>query len=126
VLSRSRARQEGRDLGFHFRREVQAAIELLEDASTGAESCSVAEVARRVGMSRDHFARVFRDATGWSPLEYFQMRRVHHACNLLLNPQNRITQIAHQLGYSDAAHFNRLFKRFRGMAPRVYRKTYLS
>jgi AraC family transcriptional regulator len=77
-------------------------------------------------MSPDHFTRVFKEATGWSPSEYFQMRRVHHACNMLLNAETNISEVAYRLGYADAAHLSRVLKRFRGISPREYRKSFVS
>lgn len=124
-LSRSYVRQQGRETGCRFRPEVWLALQAVEDAIAESRPFSVATVAAKSDSSRDRFARLFKEQTGWSPLDYFQMRRVHHACNLLLNSGHSITEVAHQLGYADAAHFCRLFKRHRGMSPREYRRTYL-
>jgi AraC-like DNA-binding protein len=41
-----------------------------------------------------------------------------------LNPAQSITEIAHQLGFSDAAHFCRVFTRFQHRSPRAYRHRY--
>ncbi len=123
-LSRSYARQSPRERGFQFRRPVWEALERIEESLLGSESFSVAALARQLGVSPDHFTRLFKEATSWSPLEYFQMRRVHHACKLLLDPEAKISDIAYRLGYADAAHLSRVFKRFRGTSPREYRRVY--
>ena len=51
-------------------------------------------------------------------------RKARHesACALLKTGHLNITQIAYQLGYSDAANFTRAFRRESGMAPNEYRR----
>ena len=67
---------------------------------------------------------MFRRATGLSPQDYFQRRRIQRACALLLDAANAATRVAAELGFADAAHFSRLFRRHMGMGPRDYRRKY--
>jgi len=48
--------------------------------------------------------------------------RYHHARDKLRNSDLPVTEIAKLLGYSDAAHFTRAFRRWSGMTPSKYRK----
>ncbi len=75
-------------------------------------------------VSADHGSRLFRRATGLSPLEYYQRRRIHHACARLLANEHNVTQVALDLGFADAAHFSRLFRKYAGLTPRAYRAKY--
>lgn len=75
-------------------------------------------------VSADHGSRLFRRATGLSPQEYYQRRRVQHACARLLNADRSITEVAQELGFADAAHFSRTFCKYAGLAPREYRAKY--
>jgi AraC family L-rhamnose operon transcriptional activator RhaR/AraC family L-rhamnose operon regulatory protein RhaS len=75
-------------------------------------------------VSADHGSRLFRQATGLAPLEYYQRRRIHHACARLLASEHTITQVAVDLGFADAAHFSRLFRKYAGLTPREYRRKY--
>ena len=59
-------------------------------------------------------------------MDYFQQRRVHLACQLLLDGRSSVTDVASELGYADTPHFCRMFKRYRGVTPREYRRVYLS
>ena len=126
LLSRSYARQSPKEIGFRFGRPIWLAIKSIEATMLRSQSLSVAQIARELNLSAHHFTRLFREATGWTPTEYFQMRRVHHACKMLLNPDCNISDVAHRLGYSDAAHLSRMFNRYRGMSPREYRRMYVS
>jgi AraC-like DNA-binding protein len=43
------------------------------------------------------------------------------AVHLLQEDTLSVTDIAHELGYSNVAHFSRAFSRVTGMSPRTYR-----
>lgn len=125
-LSRSYVRdQQARELGFGFRREIWMAMEQIEETIRQSTPFSVEALATQSGLSTDHLSRVFKEATGLAPMDYFQRRRIQHACAWLLNPRNSVTEVAYALGFADAAHFSRLFSRYQGISPRAYRKMYL-
>jgi AraC family L-rhamnose operon regulatory protein RhaS len=46
------------------------------------------------------------------------------SAGLLLNPRPTITEVAADLGFSDAPHFCRVFKRYKGMTLSDYRAVY--
>ena len=50
--------------------------------------------------------------------------RFEVAKRMLLNPDSSVTDIAHLLGYSEATHFARAFRRIAGVNPRIYRQQY--
>jgi AraC-like DNA-binding protein len=47
--------------------------------------------------------------------------RLHHALIMLRDDEHSITDVAFDLGYSDAAHFTRAFRRWTGVTPRQFR-----
>ncbi len=47
--------------------------------------------------------------------------RLHAASHRILDGSMALTQVAHELGFSDSAHFSRGFRTAAGMAPSVYR-----
>ena len=54
--------------------------------------------------------------------EVLDQTRFDAASELLQDLDIKVTDVAHQLGYSDSAHFSRAFKRIAGVNPRVYRE----
>lgn len=103
---------------------IQEALDHIEEHLAQGTILRVSFLARKMRMSPDYFSRSFREATGWSPMDYFQRRRIQQACSMLLDSGRTTTEIAHTLGYSDSAHFCHLFKRYRGMTPKKFRETY--
>lgn len=79
------------------------------------------EVAARVGLSPEAFARFFKRRTGRTLTEYIHQLRVTHACDRLRAGREGIAEIAFGVGFGNLANFNRVFKRLRGMTPRDYR-----
>ncbi|MBO9747563.1 helix-turn-helix transcriptional regulator [Xanthomonas phaseoli pv. dieffenbachiae] len=81
------------------------------------EPVSVAHLAQAACMSRFHFARVFRDAVGTSPMEYLRLRRLERAQAMLREGGHTISQIATDLCFFDQSHFVRSFRNATGCTP---------
>jgi AraC family L-rhamnose operon regulatory protein RhaS len=120
-LSRAYIRDESREVGFQFRREIWSVLDSIEQCIAESEPFQVAEAADKLDLSLNHLVVLFKNATGFPPLEYYQRRRIHHARRMLLNPRLSITDIGYSLNFADTAHFSRQFKRVCGVGPRQYR-----
>ncbi len=82
------------------------------------------ELADLVGMSRRNLTRRFREATGRSIQAYQLERRLRLAMSILAtHPEITLAEVANMLGFYDAYHFGRLFKRQIGIAPKAWQKT---
>lgn len=73
------------------------------------------------GMSRRNFIRTFESTMGHPPITYLIRLRVRHACELLRQSDESITQIAMAVGFSDSNYFSRQFRVVIGSSPRQYR-----
>jgi AraC family transcriptional regulator len=88
-----------------------------------AETISVAEVAGHVGMSPQHFARVFKASFGVPLHRYVLQRRVARAQQMLTRSSLPLAEVALSCGFSSQAHLGFVFKVHTGMAPGQYRRT---
>lgn len=88
----------------------------------GAKWC-IAEMAKKMSMTQDHFIRLFRRAKGVTPGEYVISVRIDVAGSLLQFTSRSISDIANELGYCDAFYFSKQFKRVKGLSPIAYRKS---
>ncbi|MCC8943015.1 helix-turn-helix domain-containing protein, partial [Bradyrhizobium sp. Arg68] len=103
----------------HLRR-VDAAIE----AQLGNPGLTIADIARQEGLSQRYLQRLFeRQNTTFSA--YLRERRLERCCNDLIDPNyadQRIAAISYRWGFSDQAHFSRMFSATYGTSPRQFRK----
>ncbi len=72
-------------------------------------------------MSRSNLMRVFRKATGQTPIEYLVRLRIQRAMEMLRNTDLAITEIAMEVGFNDSNYFTRQFRRVVGTTPRDFR-----
>jgi AraC-like DNA-binding protein len=72
------------------------------------------------GLSRFELARQFRLRFGTSPYRYLLMRRLDFA-RIQLSTPLPLAEVALEAGFSDQAHFTRMFKAGFGLTPAVYR-----
>lgn len=86
-----------------------------------AEACSLTTLATIAGLSRFHFLRLFRAATGVSPHQFVIALRLRAAAERLRASAEPVTTIALDVGFNDISNFNLLFRRSFGMAPRQWR-----
>lgn len=86
----------------------------------------VSEMVDRSGLKSRTFARRFRGATGYQPIDYVQGIRIEVAKKMLESDNTNIEEISSCVGYEDPASFRRIFKRKVGLTPAVYRKKFSS
>lgn len=82
---------------------------------------SISELADLCALSPTHLRRLFRQATGRSPLEYLTNLRMRMACSLLSSTSRSIQEVCLAVGYASPSSFNRHFRKCIGMAPREWR-----
>jgi AraC family transcriptional regulator len=99
---------------------VRAAMAMLDDRCD--ERWSLGTVARAVGSSPFHFARLFRRVTGVSPHQYLLDARLRRAAALLLDTDRTVTDIALDVGFDDLSNFVRTFQKRIGRPPGRFRR----
>jgi AraC-like DNA-binding protein/mannose-6-phosphate isomerase-like protein (cupin superfamily) len=110
---------DGRD-----RARMEQAVQMLADPA--AAPCRPSALARAVGLSVSHFNRLFREWTGFAPVEYQRRQRIAHARELLADPRHSIKEIAARCGFADPYHFSRVFRQIDGLSPTQYRAARLA
>ena len=88
-----------------------------------SEDWKLEDLLKMAHMSRSNLMRVFRKATGQTPIEYLIRLRIQRAMELLRNSDLTITEIALEVGFNDSNYFTRQFRRALGQSPRSFRRT---
>lgn len=78
----------------------------------------------RSGLNPRTFARRFRAATGYQPIDYVQALRVEEAKQILETEDRTVDDVAAAVGYEDPTSFRRIFKRRSGLTPAAYRRKF--
>lgn len=99
--------------------EVGNALALLHRQPS--DPWTVAELARRVGVSRSVLAERFRHFLGVPPMAYLMRWRLQLGAQLLTSTSQGVAQIAAEVGYESEPAFNRAFKREFGSPPARFR-----
>ncbi|MEO8890244.1 MAG: AraC family transcriptional regulator, partial [Coleofasciculaceae cyanobacterium] len=77
----------------------------------------IENIARELGMSVSGFHHHFKSVTAMSPLQFQKQLRLQEARRLMLGENLDATSAAYRVGYDDASHFNREYKRLFGEPP---------
>jgi AraC-like DNA-binding protein len=85
------------------------------------QELSLTTLAALVHLSSDHFARLFRRATGQTPHQYVLGCRIARAKQLLAETDMPISAICLQVGCTDQSYFTALFRKYVTMTPKAYR-----
>lgn len=83
------------------------------------------EIASMLNMSCVSFSRYFKHHTRKTFSEYVTEIRISHACSLLMQDNESISQISYSSGFENLSNFYRHFRRITGVIPKEYKKRFL-
>ena len=83
---------------------------------------SLLQLSKIACMSPNSLCRFFKKATGTTAFNYISRIRVDQAKRLLIESNLTITQIAFKVGIEDHSYFDRIFRRFTNMSPKIFRQ----
>jgi AraC family transcriptional regulator len=99
-------------------RRLSRVLDYVESNLT--QEITVDQLASVAALSRFHFSRMFRTATGCPPSRFIGRRRLELAKSLLAEGSS-ITQVAETCRFSSDSNFARAFRRATGLTPAQYR-----
>lgn len=112
------AHRHGNELAAVQDTKIQSLFdEFLSEQSL--KKFSLEDAARRFGIDKFKFIRLFKFQTGLTPNNYFILKRIEKSKSMLKQGQELLS-IAIELGFYDAAHYCNYFKKFTGISPIAY------
>lgn len=91
------------------------------DAHAG-EPIKVEDLADMCNMSYSYFAKNFKQYYGRSCKEYIEFIRVSKAEDMLLFTDFDLSYISQETGFSDSSHLIKIFKKWKGVTPKQFKK----
>ncbi|MDO4463867.1 MAG: AraC family transcriptional regulator [Bacillota bacterium] len=95
------------------------------DAHAG-EAIRVEDLADMCNMSYSYFAKNFKQYYGRSCKEYIEFIRVSKAADLLLFTDFDLSYISQETGFSDSSHLIKIFRKWKGVTPKQFKKQHTS
>jgi AraC family transcriptional regulator len=103
---------------------LRRAKEFLHDKMN--RNPGITELSAAVGMSVDHFSRMFKRSTGLAPHQYLGDIRLERAKRLLAEGRTPIIEIAYEIGYANPSQFSAFFRKRTGFSPSAFRRNTLT
>lgn len=85
---------------------------------------SIGDVAKKVGVTTNYLANIFNLHAHQSPKEYLTYVRMERAKKMLLTGRYKVKEVGKFVGYKNQLHFSNEFKKYTGMSPLQYIKSY--
>ena len=115
------ADQGGKNRGYHV--HTQKALMIMEKSVR--KQMKVSDIAEKIGLSGEHFIRLFRKEIRMTPHQYFIRLKIEGASALLISSDKKVGDISDYFGFENQFHFSRVFKKCTGLSPAEYRRIYL-
>ena len=87
------------------------------------EKVCLKRIAENSYISKYHFLRLFENKVGLSPHRFHIQQKIKLSKKMIVK-HNVLTNIGIDLGFTDQSHFIRTFKKYTGITPREYKKSY--
>ncbi len=91
-----------------------------------SEKLTLNDLAGASRLSRSEFCRTFHRFTGRTAFSYLQHERIRRSLALLEDRALSVTDVAMQVGFSNASYYAEIFRRYMGISPLAYRKNVMA
>lgn len=98
---------------------VDRAILYMQEHIT--EVITLKDLSSYSNYSVSRFSNLFKQKTGYAPMDYFMQMKIQQACQLLDFTDRSIKDIAITMGFDDPYYFSKRFKQVIGLPPLRYR-----
>ena len=105
-----------------FSAPVRQAADVLKNSLY--QKIDLDELAEKVGVSKYHLLRSFRECMGMPPMHYLADLRIREACRLLVTEGLSIEEVSERLCFHSSKYFSEVFREKMGMPPGKYRRLY--
>ncbi len=80
------------------------------------------DIAKAFNCSPSYLFNLFKKRTGYSPIHFFNLKKIQKACEYLSYTDLTVKEISYRMGFQDPLYFSRLFKKYMGVSPKTYKR----
>lgn len=102
---------------------VERALDLMQKSIR--TSLTIGQISKYLGVTEEHFIRIFRRSLNMTPLQYFTRLKVEASEGCLTSSSMSVGAVSEFFGFENQFHYSRVFKRCTGLSPQHYRKRFL-
>lgn len=117
---------ENRNVRSRFSKDTEKLYNILTYIRINAldnKKMDLANIASRFYMSPNYISVYIKKHTGIALQQHIMQLKIKTAEKLLLQNRFNINEIAVKLGFNDASHFNKIFKKYKAVTPSKFIKT---
>ncbi|CAN7369703.1 AraC family transcriptional regulator [Rhizobium sp. LjRoot30] len=100
--------------------QLKRAVDFIE--AHCLQRIRLGELAELTNLSQSHFSHAFKASTGMPPHQWQMQARIERVKTLLQRPDLSLTAVAMMAGFSDQAHFTRVFRKMVGVTPLAFQR----
>lgn len=101
---------------------IKPAIDYIYENKS--ENVSVEKMANICHISPSYFSRLFSKEMGDNFSKYISRLKIEWSKSMLEETDISVNQISEELGFNEAGYFIKIFRKYEGVTPSVYRKYY--
>lgn len=98
-----------------YSKSIESAMEYIE--KNYKDHISLGDISKHVYLSHEYFSRLFKEEVGENFVTYLSIYRIKQARKLIKNRDKKISQIAVEVGYTNAGYFSKTYKKYLGVSP---------
>lgn len=89
------------------------------------EAINLQSIGEALNISPYYLSHVFKEMSGYSPMQYLLRRRIGEAQTLLAMTDLSVLRISEMVGYETQSYFSLQFTKHVGMSPNQFRQNYI-
>lgn len=121
LLAANEGGSEATEVEAYSRSSYNRCLKIIEERFETLSS--VAELANLVNLDQAYIARLFQRYDEEAPYRKIMRMKMNLAARLLMSGNFVVKEVSAKVGFSEAAHFSRVFKRAFGVAPKYFCST---
>lgn len=120
ALSNILESEEGKKVKHYSNTIIQEIITDIEANYMGKIELNI--MANKYYLNPFYLSQLFKKEVGKSFTAYLIETRLNKAADLLKDPRLTLYQVSDMVGYGDYVHFSKIFSKYKGASPTIYRR----